>query len=204
MNATIRKRSKAGPSTHTLAFPSQSRFPIITVLGRHKGIRRTNSSDLHCFRMLSRVFSKSQSLVRGFSKVSTAHTKYNVLTIPCLKDSFSFFRHSILISRLYCVDYGQQELCRRGSFKSCVCGRCGAELRVQPEGNSGDAPSHVEPTRCIKRRKHVVGLGEVLNKHPELPVYAGEFADVGGSFLSGGRRATRKWSERSATATRSL
>ena len=117
---------------------------------------------------------------------------------------FQYFRHSILIARLYCVDYGQQELCRRGSFKSCVCGRCGAELRVQPEGNSGDAPSHVEPTRCIKRRKHLVGLGEVLNKYPELPVYAGEFADVGGSFLSGGRRATRKWSERSATATRSL
>lgn len=41
--------------------------------------------------MLSRVFSKSQSLVRGFSKVSTAHTKYNVLTIPCLKDNFSIF-----------------------------------------------------------------------------------------------------------------
>ena len=30
----------------------------------------------------------------------------------------------------------------------------------------------------LMRRKHVVGLGEMLNNHKDCPVYAGEFSDV--------------------------
>ena len=146
----------------------------------------------------------ASTLVRRFSAKAATPTRYNVMTIPCLKDSFSR-KSDYKLPEGYLLSTTEKKNClvidpSNPKYIEDAVSITGSNLK-------GILVTHHHRFQWrgeIMRRRHVVGLGEVLNNHQDCPVYAGEFPDVFRSFLGLGNRAIPKWKKRFMMAIQSL